>query len=331
MRVDRLAQLFERKYDLQAEAASTDQIRKQINKDVVLTYNLYVNGETAKEPVIQMLANAGETFSKTFIGIFKSIAKTVQESSNTQLYTRLNNLMGMIHDAKQIEGVRKFIHDSVRVTKESERNYREHLKSKFEMVIHRVTSLLDKQLKLLKRILPKGMEVQQEGGVLEPQRKELSKEKLLMFMRTPAAQYYHLDDMDTMYQVLSDPIMKDKLTTLINAISRGHIPADGPSVMSEVQNIKLWLDNRAKNNAGAFEQEDTPTPPSPEDWFDTGAEPEHQVLGDPTRADPSVLEPPQYQQAQKEDAEAAQRKKEWEERMLSKYNSASLYQFLRKV
>lgn len=251
--IKRLGKIFELKYGFVAEAASNDQIRKQVDKDVVLTYNLYVNSATTKEPVLQMLANAGEPFSKGVIDILSSIAKDIGQNSNTQLYTRLNNLMGMIHDAKQKEGVRKFIHDSVRATKESERNYREHLKSKFEMVIHRVTSLLDKQLKLLQTILPKGLEVEQEGGRLEPQRKELSKEKLLIFMKTPGAQQYRLDDMDVMYQILSDPEMKQRLTTLVNAIARGHIPADGPAVSQEAQFIRNWLDQREQTNTTALE------------------------------------------------------------------------------
>ena len=133
-----------------------------------------------------------------------------------------------------------------------------------------------------------------------------------------------------MQRLLSFPEMRSKLTTLINAIDRGHIPVDGPEIMSEVQDLRKWLSDK-ETNTGAFEQEKTPTPRSPEDWFETGTEPEHQVLGDPNRADPSVLEPPQYQQVKKEDEEAARRKKEWEEKMFSKYNSASLYQFLRKV
>ncbi len=256
----KLGLLFERKYGFVSKASP---ITEQVKKDLLLTYKLYVNAETTKEPVLQMLANAGEPFSKALISIFKGIIDTIDQTSNTSLYTRINNLMGMIHDAKAVEGVRKFIHDSVRVTKESERNYREHLKSKFEMVLHRVTSLLDKQLKSLEKVLPKGRNVEQEGGIIEPQRKELSKDKLFMFMKTPPAVQYHLDDMDVMYQLLSDPTMKGKLTTLINAISRGHVPADGPAVSAEAKAMRDWIDQREQTNVSALENSPEKEPANP--------------------------------------------------------------------
>lgn len=251
--VKRLGQLFEQKYGLVTEAAPNEQIISQVRKNLLLTYNLYVNSETAKEPIFQMLANAGEPFSIALIEIFKGIIENITHHSNTRLFIRINNMMGMIHDAKQIEGVRKFIHDSVKVTKESERNYREHLKSKFEMILHRVTSLCDKRLKLLKQVLPRGINPELEGGIIEPQRKELSKEQLLMFMKTPMAQLYHLDDMDIMYQILSDPMMKGKLTTLINAISRGRIPTDGPIIAAETKAMRDWLNSKEKTNLPALE------------------------------------------------------------------------------
>lgn len=275
--IKKLGSFFERKYSLVAEAASNQQVLDQVKRDLLLTYNLYVNAATAKEPVLQMLANAGEPFSKTFISIFKGIIEDINENSNTQLYTRLNNLMGMVHDAKQREGVRKYIHDSIRVTKESERNYREHLKSKFEMITHRVTSLLDKQLKALKQVLPRGLDVEQEGGILEPQRKELSKEKLLVFMRTPAAQQYHLDDMDVMYQILSDPTMKGRLTTLVNAISRGHVPADGPAVSAEAKAMRDWIDQREKTNVPALENSPEKEPANPNLFEEEGEAWDHKM------------------------------------------------------
>lgn len=270
----KLGQFFEGKYGFVSEASP---LVEQAKKDFLLTYKLYVNAETTKEPVLQMLANAGEPFSKGLISIFKSISESIGQSSNSALYTRINNLMGMIHDAKQKEGVRKFIHDSVRVTKESERNYREHLKSKFEMVIHRITSLLDKQLKMLQKALPRGLDPEQEGGVIEPQRKELSKEKLLIFMRSPGAQQYRLDDMDVMYQLLSDPTMKGKLTTLVNAISRGHVPADGPAVAAEAKAMRDWIDQREKTNVPALENSPEKQPANPNLFEEEGEAWDHKM------------------------------------------------------
>jgi hypothetical protein len=272
-----LGKLLGLKYGLVANAASSAQILSQVKKDLLLTYRLYVNPETAKEPVLQMLANAGEPFSKLLVSTFKIIVEDIDSNSNTQLFTRVNNLMGMIHDAKQVEDVRKFIHNSVRATKESERNYREHLKSKFEMILHRITSLLDKQLKLLQQVLPRGIETRQEVGPLEPQRKELSKEQLLMFMRTPAAQQYRLDDMDVMYQLLSDPAMKSRVTTLVNAVSRGHVPVDGPAVLAEAKAMRDWIDQREKTNFSALENSPEKQPANPNLFEEEGEAWDHKM------------------------------------------------------
>ena len=73
-------------------------------------------------------------------------------------------------------------------------------------------------------------------------------------MMTPAAQHYKLDNIDVMQQVLSYPETREKVTTLVNAIDRCHIPADGPEVMAEAQAIRLWLNNKEKTNLSALEQ-----------------------------------------------------------------------------
>jgi len=168
----------------------------------------------------------------------------------------------MINDMKNDKDfpVRSFIHDSVRVTKDSERNYRERLKSKFEMIVSRLSSILEREAKKLQTTLPLGTPTGLEGGRVEPQRKELSKEKLLMFMRTPAAQYYGLDNIDIMTKALSYNDVKEKITTLVNAIDRGHLPADGPEVMAETRMIKSRLDSK-QTNLPALEQ--TPEKPAP--------------------------------------------------------------------
>lgn len=260
MRVDRLAQLFENRYDLYAEAVPSEQVVKEVKRNLADTYNLYVNEKTAKEPILQMLANAGEPFCKTLISIFQTLIASMDSSTNSQLFVRVNNLLGLIGDmSKDKAVVREFIHGAVRVTKESERNYRERLKSKFEMVIGRISSLLTKQAKLLQATLPGAtlpgfVPAELEGGPTSVQRQNLSKDKLRLFMMTPAAQHYKLDNIDVMQQILSFPETRDKLTTLINAIDRGHIPADGPEVMSEAQNIRLWLNNKEKTNLSALEQ-----------------------------------------------------------------------------
>jgi len=261
MRLFRLADLLEHKYGLVSEGASATQV-EEVKRELLNAYKLYVNSKTAKEPILQMLADAGETFSKTLVSMFEGLIASLDKHSNTQLFARVNNMLGMINDMKNDKDfpVRSFIHDAVRVTKDSERNYRERLKSKFEMTISRLSSILEREAKKLQSTLPLGAPTGLEGGRVEPQRKELSREKLLMFMRTPAAQFYGLDNIEVMTHALSYPEVREKITTLVNSIDRGHLPADGPEVMAETRAIKGWLDNK-KTNLSALEQ--APEKPAP--------------------------------------------------------------------
>jgi uncharacterized protein YeeX (DUF496 family) len=239
MSVIKLADFFELKYKLKSEAASLSDIINDVKKDFINLYNLYVNSDKAKEPVLQILANAGEPFSKSLINEMEKTVASIDTLSEAPplLFRQINKILGSISKMKTDpeNSVRVFIHNAVRVNKQSDKNYREHLKSKFEMVIHRISSILEKQARILKAFLPANVPL--AGGATTPERKELSKDKLLMFMRSPAAQTYGLDSLDVMEKVLFYPDLKEKTTTLINAIDRGHMPLDGPEIMQVTKEI----------------------------------------------------------------------------------------------
>lgn len=256
MRIVRLADLFELKYHLKSEAASISEVMDEIKKDLISSYNLYVNSGTAKDPVLQMVADAGEPFSGFLIReMEKTIAKIDLLAENpVTLFKQLNKMLGLIQEVKSDpeKRVRQFIHNSVRVNKESDRNYREQLKSKFETILYRLSTVLEKQCKRLTAFLPK--EVPLEGGIVSPERKQLSKDKVLSFTRTRAAQMYGLTSLDVVEKVLSHEDLKQKLTTLINAIDRGHIPVDGPEIMQATKEIMESFKAR-ETNAEQFGEE----------------------------------------------------------------------------
>jgi hypothetical protein len=263
MKITTLARRFELKYSLKSEATTRRDLANEAKRELINAYDLYVNPETAKEPILQQLSNSGEPTSKIIIEGMETIVAGIKKKqlSAPALFHLVNNLLGIIHKAKTdpAKTVRNFIHDNTRVTKESEKNYREHLKSKFELIaFKRLSSILD-GVRIKLQTATK-LEGPAEGAPVDQQRKELSKDKLLMFMNTPGAQTYHLDNMDVMYQILSDPEMKNKLTTLINAISGGHIPVDGPVVAAEAKSISDWLKAGKKTNVPALEK--TPEKPA---------------------------------------------------------------------
>lgn len=265
-RLDRLANLLEHKY-----AAIRKVTPLNVIKDgLVNAYKLYVNKDTAKEPVIQMVADAGEPFSNKLLDDMHMLIANIDKLPAKELFHLVSQILGDIKAAKDdpAKTVRNFIHDAVRVRKESDRNYREHVKSKFEQALFRLSSLLEKSFQELQHFTR--LEGPPEGTTVMPERKQLSKEKLLMFMRTPAAQFYKLDNLDVMQKILQYPETKELLTTLVNAIDRGHVPADGPEVMAEARAIKSWLDAKEKTNLPALEQ--MPEKPAPTTLFEEEGE-----------------------------------------------------------
>jgi hypothetical protein len=262
-----LARVFELKYGLKPLTASKDDAFNQVKKDLINAYTLYVDSEKAKEPVLQIVANMGEPFSKRLIHSMEELIANIDKLSVQAVFRRVNGILGSIRAVKNDpeKQVRNFIHDSVRVNKESEKNYREHVKSKFEVAIARISSILEKQARVLQSLIrlenPEDEAPGLEGGAVEPQRKELSKDKLLTFMRSPAAQNYGLDSLDTLTRILTYPDLKEKITTIINAVDRGHSPIDGPDVRMAVAEIMKIFNDRQQTNLTALEEK--PEKPAP--------------------------------------------------------------------
>jgi hypothetical protein len=267
-RLDRLADILEHKY-----AAIRKVTPLNVIKDgLINAYKLYVNKDTAKEPVIQMVADAGEPFSAKLLDDMHNMIAHIDKLPAKDLFHMVGQILGDIKRVKEdpAKTVRNFIHDAVRVRKESDKNYREHIKSKFEVALSRLSGLLEKCAQELQHFTK--LEGPLEGTTVTPERKQLSKEKILMFMRTPAAQFYKLDNLDVMQKILQYTETKEMLTTLVNAIDRGHVPADGPEVMAEARAIKSWLDAKEKTNLPALEQ--MPEKPGPVTLFEEEGEEE---------------------------------------------------------
>ena len=267
MKIHRLVQCFELKYGLKSLAASKQEMLDQVKKDLINAYTLYVDSQKAKEPVLQILANMKEPFAKKLIHSMEEMIANLDTLSPSNLFRRINGILGTIRVMKDDpkKTVRNFIHDTIRVNKESERNYREHLKSKFEMIVSRLSSILEKKAKVLQALIrlenPELEGPSLDGGAVDPQRKELSKDKILMFMRTPAAQSYGLDSLEVMARVLFYPDLKAKITTIINAVDRGHTPIDGPEIKAAVIEIMKVFNERQQTNLSALEE--TPEKPAP--------------------------------------------------------------------
>lgn len=260
MRLFRLADLFEHKYGIgsvvKTAATPPAEVLARVKGDILNNYRHWVMG---KYRALKILGEHGEPYAKALYNAYNDLVANIDTYSPVQLFNRVNKILNAIKEMKaDPQGYRQSIHDSVEVTRESDKNYREQLKGGFETNLKNISFGLEKAAKILRAFAP-GEEIL--GGAVEPQRKALSKEKLRMFMITPAAQFYKLDDIDVMQRILQYPETREKLTTLINSIDRGHVPADGPEVMSEAQSIRKMLDAQKQTNLPALEQ--TPEKPAP--------------------------------------------------------------------
>ena len=249
MRLFRLSQLFAHKYQIKLAQSPKDVIGG-VKRDILTNYSNWVMG---KYRALKILAEANEPYARHLYTLYNKLVTNIDELSPLQIFNRVNGILKVIAQMKaEPLKYRQSIHDLVEIRRESDKNYREQLKSGFETNLKNISFGLEKAAKTL-RIFAHNKPL--AGGAVEPQRKDLSKDKLLMFMRSPAAQQYGLDNMEVMTQLLSVPEIKNKLTTLINAVDRGHLPIDGPELMEQASELKKWLENREKTNLLALEQE----------------------------------------------------------------------------
>lgn len=253
MRTARLAQILEMKHSLKiSEATSPRQIVDDAKKEITFAYKYHFS-EDAKDPVLQLVATQfNEPWTKKLVSAMTELVANLDEYDLAEIFQRTNSILGAIAEYKRDpdKKVRNFIHDAIKISRESHKNYREQVKSKFETALRRVSGLLEKAASKLKAFLPE--DVPLAGGLMEQQRRELSKEKIRTFMVTPIAKSYGLDNIEMMTKILQDPSLRQKLTTIINAIDRGHKPIDGPDIAREVAELAALADQR-KTNTPYFE------------------------------------------------------------------------------
>jgi hypothetical protein len=249
MRIDRLAELLGLKYHLKSEGTTPKEVLDDAKNEITLAYKHHF-ADGAKEPVLQLVAyQYDEPWTKDLVESMQDLVGNLDSYSNVQLFNRVNKILAAIkeYETDPLKKVRNHIHDSVKISRQSDKNYRELVKSKFETALKRTSGLLEKAAKKLKAFLP--TDVPLAGGVLDQQRKELSKEQLRRFMVTPMAAAYGLNNLDMMAKILQDENLRQRLTTIINAMSRGHTPVGSPELTAEVALLSELLKQKMSNTA----------------------------------------------------------------------------------
>lgn len=237
MRLVRLANLLALKYNFKSEAALT--FTPEMKRELKQAFNNYVNADSPSitEPILQMLADSGEPVSSSIVSNMQDLIANLDHHYQDKLTSIMQNVVDAITPETKAE-VLRFIDNNTKSATEAQRNHRKRLKSKFDTVTRPLVSILSKMLGKQK--------------LLPQKRMELSKEKLLMFSRTPAAKKYGFDSLDVLGKLLQYEDTRNKLTSLINAVDRGHLPIDGPEIAAEAAEI-IRLFKEKQNNESYFE------------------------------------------------------------------------------
>lgn len=213
-------------------------------KDAIL--NNYKNWVMGKYRALKILAEADEPYAKALYGTYNDLVANIDSFTPVQLFNRVNKILGFIQEMKDDpKGYRESIHNIVEINRDSDVNYREQLKGGFETNLARISFGLDKVAKVLLAFAP-GTEL--KGGPVTPQRKDVSREKLLIFMKGPIAHFLGLNDMEVMRKALEEPELKEDIITVIN----GGKPKNH-QFKTRIKEIKELID-RGKTNLSALEQ-----------------------------------------------------------------------------
>ncbi len=276
MRIVRLAQLLEYKYDLAATAGPKELEQKlnDVRQEILDAYNHYINIDSKNlKPaynIVPLLAESGEKFSKQVIALMEDLVNDIDTIDLHDLFAKVQNVLAVIDELQtgKKTDVRNSIHDMFTMRRDTDKNRREIAKSKFENVVFKkLAAILQKAAKSLNVLLGKSSSIM--GGPTEPQVKEPTKEEQNMFRRTQLAVIHHLDDGPIFGKIwVEHPDLKRRMIRLINKGKNrwAQLHLD-PEVMAETSAIVNEY-KRRQTNEGYFEAgEDAAKEMARPKWF----------------------------------------------------------------
>lgn len=236
-------------------------------------------------------AFAGYKFCKELLSVLEYIHMNWLNISMPELKEKLMHAVSLINDNKNLDftpsgnptknpenlgekslvsvqfpHVSELIHAIFPVNRKYDRKAREEAQNKARTGLSRILSLslsMLEELSKLELMAPEDFATQSEPASEEepglprrfdPQRAQLSVYDIVDFIRQHGAEY-GIDTTEDWGKVfLDDPILKQEMTTVINAINRGHAPLDGHNVKVEIDDIlRRHKERAAKSNAHLFE------------------------------------------------------------------------------
>lgn len=253
MRIVRLAQLLENKYNLRVMAGTKEDEQKirDVRQEILDAFNNYFNPKTVKPAynIVPLLAEQGEKYSRQLMALMEDLVNDVDTLDLYNLFSGIQNILAVISNLQEGERrvLRNSIDDAFPLQRETDRNRRTMAKSKFENVVFKkVASLLKKLAEKLSRMLGKSLPM--IGGPTEPEVKEPTKQEQFMFRQCPLAVAHHLDDPEVFAKVWGTPDLKRRLIRVMNRGKNrwAELHLD-PEIMAETTAIMESLKRRQTN------------------------------------------------------------------------------------
>jgi hypothetical protein len=259
MRIENIGRILAIKYAQQLPSNIDKQgVLEDIARDVKGALQSYVFDTTSKNPIIQYLDRRGyggtiDLFVKYLISesltLYTKIDELIKEPVQDRLLMIMMNIKNDILQGKK--AVVEALKHSLKLNNESSRNEANRLASKFDITVTNLADNLTRKGRIVyKYCSPEFQEIAADiiKAKVESQRMPLTKMQLFIFAHTPVAEKYGLTSIEILQRLLEDPEMREKLTTVINAVHRGHnFPKNGPEILEEAQAIAKRMQMQQPN------------------------------------------------------------------------------------
>jgi hypothetical protein len=151
--------------------------------------------------------------------------------------------------------VSALIYQMTQSGKKHDRKLRDEQLGKARKGLSRIVSLSITMLEMLNQLSPPEVE-ENIGGRFQPTRAPLSENDIISFIRQNGDQYGLSTTDDWAVALMDDPQLKEQLTTVINALSRGQVPRNSVDVKMQLAEIMKNHEERKANNSHLFEDKE---------------------------------------------------------------------------
>jgi hypothetical protein len=265
MRISRLGTLYAHKYKIAADAAAVETaVRGQIatlwdypNKLFNILRACADSGARGAKNPKEKLAVKGATFCKRLLAVIDYIKVHQRDIPLDTLKQALVSIVKMIEANKEgskFPAVNELIYAIHPTPKKHDVKMRDEQLGKASTGLSRILSLSLSMIKDLKEI--SGDTSKPEAERFEPARAPLAESDIIAFIRQYGNQYGLSSTEDWGVAFRDDPEFKEQITTVINALNRGHSPRDAAIVKMQIAEILKNHEERKSSNAPLFEDTD---------------------------------------------------------------------------